>query len=168
MSGVTDPAEEYFKDGLWGWVSTAWEKLTSSGGRLFTASHGYDGTAWRKLALVWGFSSCYLDQQTGTNSGGGNEFLTFPTPASGIARVILGFVAYNDGSAATRIDLRVRSGTSTNFLRTVIAPAQFATVELLSSLVLVNPDFLQVRFVGCTNGDVVNATAWGYDMELTN
>lgn len=27
MTGITDPGEEYFKDGIWGWVGTAWKKL---------------------------------------------------------------------------------------------------------------------------------------------
>lgn len=36
MTPVTDPTEEYFKDGLWAWNSAAeeWEKLTGSNGKL--------------------------------------------------------------------------------------------------------------------------------------
>jgi len=29
MPGITDPSEEYFKDGIWGWVDPAWEKLVA-------------------------------------------------------------------------------------------------------------------------------------------
>ncbi len=36
MTGITDPAEEHFKDGLWGWDSDAgaWIKCTASDGKL--------------------------------------------------------------------------------------------------------------------------------------
>lgn len=28
MSGITDPTEQYFKDGLWGWDGVRWQKLS--------------------------------------------------------------------------------------------------------------------------------------------
>lgn len=40
MPDITDPTEEYFKDGLWGWSATAeeWIKLPTSGGKLQVVS----------------------------------------------------------------------------------------------------------------------------------
>ena len=40
VGGITDPAEEYFKDGLWGWnaASKTWEKLVSTDGKLSTTT----------------------------------------------------------------------------------------------------------------------------------
>lgn len=39
MQNITDPTEEYFKDGLWAWNTSTeeWEKLTQSSGRLQVA-----------------------------------------------------------------------------------------------------------------------------------
>lgn len=36
MNGITDPGQEYYKDGLWGWDSSAkaWIKITASDGKL--------------------------------------------------------------------------------------------------------------------------------------
>jgi len=40
MPGIADPAQEYFKDGLWGWDSTAgeWIKVSASAGKLQVSS----------------------------------------------------------------------------------------------------------------------------------
>lgn len=38
MSGITDPTEQYFKDGSWAWDGTRWQKLLVDGdGNLLTA-----------------------------------------------------------------------------------------------------------------------------------
>lgn len=43
MTGITNPAEEYFKDGLWAWNGTAWVKVTvDAGGRLEVVVGGGD------------------------------------------------------------------------------------------------------------------------------
>jgi len=146
MTGVTDPAEAYFKDGVWGFYSGVWQKL----------------------GMVWGFSSQYLEREVALNSGGGVETLTFSTCPTGVARVILGFSGYNNTTIADRIGLEIVTGGTTHMLHMGVSPPIYQTVDCPRPLVLVYPDVLKAVFVGCADGDTLTANAWGYDMELTN
>jgi len=107
MAGITDPSEEYFKDGLWGWASTAWEKLVSSGGRLFTALHGWDGSAWRKLPIVWGYSDRWAEAVDATATGAGNASANTDPVSDGYVHVLQGFHVNHDAVAAHEISVYV-------------------------------------------------------------
>lgn len=61
--GVTDPTEEYFKDGIWGWDATAeeWVKLpVDSEGRLKTSMSGF---ALDSLKYVTTEATAHLSQE---------------------------------------------------------------------------------------------------------
>jgi len=66
VSGVTDPASPYFKDGQWGW----------------------DGTVWRKLPLVWGISDGIGTQLFLANAVGGVDTLSSTAVPAGEVHVI--------------------------------------------------------------------------------
>lgn len=166
--GITDPAETYFKDGLWGWASTLWEKLVSSGGRLYTAPHGYYGTAWQKLAMVWGFSGHWSEYESQTASGAGDKGLTFSVAPAGSARVMLGMCAFNNTTQNAQTYLQVLGGTDTITLNVEVSPPAKQSVNAHVPYVLVNPLYLRAWFEDCLDGDTLQASAWGYDMVLTN
>ncbi len=144
MTGITDPAEAYFKDGIW----------------------GFHSGAWQKLAMVWGFSSQYLEKQADTVQGAGARTLPFTTCPVGVARVILGFSAYDNTTLVDRIVLEVVTGGVTYVVHQGVLVPINQTVDMPVPLVLVNPNVPTVIFVGCGAGDTVIANAWGYDMAL--
>lgn len=146
MGGVTDPAEAYFKDGSW----------------------GFDGSVWRKLALVWGFSGAYLERETDDVEGIGTRLLQFSQCPLGSVRVVTGFCAYNATTAPSRTTLRVREGADSYVLKIQLAPGVYETVNLGQPVILVNPQYLDCAFSSCADGDTIAATAWGYEMALTN
>ena len=65
MTGITNPTEEYFKDGLWGW----------------------DGTQWRKAGLPLWYRVTYMENLGGTATGSSWEKYTSLVP-SGYVYVI--------------------------------------------------------------------------------
>lgn len=144
MSGVTDPAEAYFKDGLWGFYSGVWQKL----------------------AMVWGFSSQYLEKEIVVKDGAGDEVLVFSSCPAGVARVVLGMCAYNNKTAVSRIELRMKHGATVYVLDAVVGPGARQTAVLSRPIVLVLDDLLETNFVDCLNNDTVSSVAWGYDMAL--
>ena len=166
MTGITDPSEEYFKDGLWGWASTVWEKLVSSSGLLHTGSHGWDGSAWQKLGMVWGFSSQYAEREYNHTHAAGTVALTFSTCPVGVVRVVLGLGAYNDGSISSAVYLYHNVSGANRRVWCKLLPPKNEVVGIPAPLILVNPDYLYVSFSGTDEDDNCDAFAWGYDMSL--
>lgn len=166
--GITDPAEEYFKDGLWGWATSVWEKLVSSGGLLFTALHGYDGSAWRKLALVWGYSDVYGEWEQETNVSAGNNTLTFSTVGAGEIWVVTGFSAFCAQTNITRVELRASVGGTAIRIKQAPYGTANQTVDWAGVLVLKEGDELTVLFTACSLNDDIFASAWGYKMSIAN
>jgi len=103
MSGITNPAEEYFKDGLWAWATNTWEKLVSSGGILYNALHGWDGDSWQKLPMLWGFSGTVAEDAGGAAPSAGLITLHSSTARAGEVWVIENIGARNDTTNSTRL-----------------------------------------------------------------
>lgn len=90
--GITDPSEEYFKDGLWGWNSTAgaWQKVGISAGKLqvesvpeaHAATHYEDATDELDVAALGsGAVSPATDGHVATADGaGGVDWEAPPAP----------------------------------------------------------------------------------------
>ncbi len=164
MSGVTDPAEEYFKDGVWGWAATLWEKLVSSGGRLFTALHGWDGSAWRKLPLLFGYSDVYGEWEFEVDVAAGNRTLTFSTVDPGEIWVVTGISAHCVQDNPSRVEFRVSVGGAAIRVKQQAYGVASDTVNWAGELVLKQGDEVTVMFLACVAGDDIYASAWGYKM----
>lgn len=188
MPGITNPAEEYFKDGLWGWVTDAWKKLVATaGGALHiqfagqeadvevtqTAAAdltpgicGWDGSAWRKLPMVWGFSGTYAEGESADDVAAGYATLTFSTVPAGVVRVVTTFAAVSFQANPNHARLLARIAGATHWLKSGLVTDACVTVDLQGSVVLKEGDYLQVVFSGCTAGDQVRAYASGYTMKI--
>lgn len=210
MPGITNPAEEYFKDGLWGWAATLWEKLTSSGGRLYvalhgwdtvaeawrklrvtpdtnildvnvasevevtqltsgellTGIHGWDGANWRKLPLVWGFSSQYREAVDKTDASADSDGLTTTPVAAGEVWVITNIACYDLNTALTKIEVDIYDGvTRTRLGSKVTVPA--SEVYAISGLYpLIQDDYVQVTFTGTVLNDDISVHIVGYKMKI--
>ena len=145
MSGVTDPSEAYFKDGVW----------------------GFHSGVWQKLAMVWGFSAQYVEKVSEAGVAAGNVTLSFVEVPPGVVRVVLGVAAYNDTTVVARTTMSVVQDGDTFILRITIAPVAMETALLERPMTCVAGDEVKVTFVTCVAGDNVYAYAWGYDMDLS-
>lgn len=190
MTGITDPSEEYFKDGVWVWATSVWKKAVGSAAGLLHVQiagqeadvevtqtapadlqvglSGYDGSAWRKLALVWGYSARYIEKESETAAVAGTRTLTFTTCPAGVVRVVEGIACYNNTTIATRITIELVVGAAIHVIHVVPSPPIYQAVSLVHPVVMVEDDSLRARFMGTQVGDTIVANAWGYDMDLTN
>jgi len=144
MSGPTDPAEAHFDKGLWGW----------------------DGTQWRKLPMLWGYSDRYVEKEVDASADVGLNYLVFSTVPAGEIWVISSVVWANLISACSTITAQLYDGAEAYavFVETPsVADVYKAT---LCNLVLKAGDNLRVDFSGCTAGDVLLAFASGYKMAI--
>jgi len=144
MSGPTDPAEEHFDKGLWGW----------------------DLTQWRKLPMLWGYSAGWAEDLSGTQSGAGNYLATTTAVPAGYVYVLQSAMIRNDVNARTRADIYLaRSGS--NYLIYVNAAPVVAIGNIVNgSWVLMPGDQVLVYYVGCLDGDVLVGGVWGYKMAI--
>jgi len=232
MPGITDPGEEYFKDGLWGWVTSAWKKLIAdAAGHLqvdvvasdlpaggATAAHqvtmitalqliddlrsalnsiaadeldvvfdgqnldvevtqttpadltpgieGWDGTQWRKLGLLWGYTDRWLEQVFNPNAAVGWNFLeTAPVPA-GYVYVAVACAANNQNTNPSAIQLGINIAGSRYYLKRVPTPGVDVWVDWTATQIFKAGDKALAAIGGCALNDDLVFNVWGYKMAV--
>jgi hypothetical protein len=161
VPGVTDPNEVYFKDGLWGWATSAWERLYSFANLLGIASHGWDGSGWHKDPLRLGFSEQYLELEEGTGDGGNLE-QNFTVVPAGEVWIVTAFSCFPvSGAHGSAVVMRIYDGTDNHTFRVAPSLAQNTSLVCPTPLVLVEGDKLRVVWISAANGDEFRAYANG-------
>jgi len=144
MTGITNPTEEYFKDGTWGW----------------------DGTQWRKQGLLFGYRGTVSENVANTNASAGANTLNSSTVPSGELWIIQGISGINVNTACSRIVLFVcRSNLDCPILDQVSCTAN-VWVIWTGDIVLKAGDYLKAYFLGCTAGDDLYLRALGYKVAI--
>jgi len=144
MSGITDPQEEYFKDGIWGW----------------------DGSVWRKLPLVWGYSGHYCENVNGVASGAGDAVVDGSTVPAGEVWIIEHVMANHNAGTAKRLNVVAWSGSCYTPLfdeSVETAPAQRMWDGRIT---LPTGGKLRATVVAPGDGKKVYLHAWGYKMKV--
>jgi len=188
MSGITDPTEEYFKDGLWGWVTDQWKKLVATaGGALHiqfagqeadvevaqttpadmrVGAHGWDGSVWRKLPLIWGYSDRWVVDLGETKDGDGNYEKSTTAVGAGEVYVLQAVTFYNETGVRGQASVWGMGGVNYLCLARDSAPAINEVVRWTGKLVLKQGDYVRVQQLNCINNDVLNVKVWGYKMKV--
>lgn len=145
MPGITNPSEEYFKDGTW----------------------GYDGTVWRKLPIVWGYHDRLAEFDTHTKVGAGSALRTLFTVPAGYIYIVNATMSINNDKIVAQNHLLYNGSNYYTIYRGVpTAVAQWmANPNVFYALK--TDDKLTFQFVGCDAGDVLEFAAWGYKMKVT-
>jgi len=144
MSGITNPAEEYFKDGLWGW----------------------DGSTWRKLPMLWGYSDRYAESQARSDAASGWNGLTFSTVPAGEVWRVTSVVWINSVSSCSTIIGYLYTETNVLPFATEETPVANEHYVCPCNLTLKAGDKLGISFLGCTLHDNLFAWALGYKMTV--
>lgn len=144
MPGITDPTEAYFKDGQWGW----------------------DGTQWRKLGLLWGFSEHYFENLGGTKDGDGTyETSSTAIPADYIY-VVQCVLICNENAARGMARIALRPANEFHAIAYKLTPARYEPTVWEGAIALHEGDQVSVQQLSCINGDVLRASIWGYKMKI--
>lgn len=188
MSGVTDPAEEYFKNGLWAWVTDQWKKLVgdddghlqvdvvttpadveikqTTAADLTPGVMGWDGAAWHKLAMVFGYSDRYSEAESEDDVSAATHYLSFSTVPDGEVWVVTAYTAYCTTANPTSVRLGVIQGG----VEIMLAQQKPVTAGLLlamsGQLILKKDDYLRAGFTSCALNDDIRAFACGYKMKV--
>lgn len=142
MSGITNPAEEYFKDGGWGW----------------------DGSVWRKLPLLWGYSGVYAETKTDVNATVTFDSLQTTNVDAGEIWVITNIQAHDEDTVLTRIELSVYDGAGYQRIKIVASPAVFVGLDWQGHLVLAVGQHIYCGYEGTVANDNIHLHVRGYKM----
>jgi hypothetical protein len=145
MSGITDPSEEYYKDGLWGW----------------------DGSQWRKLTLQFGYTGIYVSQVVNTNLAAGTNNLSDTAVPAGEIHVITNILIRYVGTPPTQIAARIVSGAVIVDLFVVRSPVSAVSYDRQGWWVLGPGDVLRLSITGATATDDALIDIAGFRMTIT-
>jgi len=144
MPGITNPAEAFFKDGTWGW----------------------DGTQWRKLPLVWGYSKIWDENLGGAGPTGTYSATTSAIPADEVwVLQAVSLRNYTRAPASIQIYIARASG-GVVFLGFDSAPALAVPLLVTGTFVLRTGDTVWVAATSCVVGDTMQGGVVGYKMAI--
>jgi len=142
--GITNPAEEYFKDGLWGW----------------------DGSQWRKLGLLFGYYDRWVERQRETNAAAGQNSLQTDAVPAGYIYILDAIVTMNLNKAVTHLKRVVGDGIEVELSIATAVPTATHDTLFPISIVLKPGDYVKVYFLACDAGDDLFLEVWGYKMKI--
>jgi len=145
MSGVTDPLQELFKDGGWGW----------------------DGTRWRKLNLLWGFYDTYSATVYQPTSPGGVYYMDFPAVPAGQVWVVTGAAACDINTSTVIYAIGNLSGINQFVWRWGAPGAGVYVCMPLTNTVMKAGDYWRFCFEASVLNDDLYGHVWGYKMLVT-
>jgi len=142
--GITDPAQEYFKDGGWGWT----------------------GTAWVKLGLLWGYYDRLAEDLGDLNPGAGSYTKYSTAVPAGEVHVIRGISYMNNSGARGALDFRAYFGALFTFLYAAPVPGASTPHFISCDFVLKEGDRVRVNQASVVAGDDIYSAVWGYKMKV--
>jgi hypothetical protein len=142
--GPTDPAEEHFNKGLW----------------------GHDTSVWRKLALLWGYSDRYLNQQQDTSDVAANYTINLAGVPAGEVWRIQGVGVYRTAVAGQYARLQVYNGSTAVSIEDIAIATAGRFINNSRELVLKAGDNIRVVYIASVVDEVLITGAWGYKMAV--
>jgi len=186
--GPTNPAEEHFRRGLWGWATSAWVKLVATAGGilkvhvaeqtgfltvrqtvasyLVTSGYGWTGAAWRKLPMLWGYSESWRQQVTSPASGSGDANAATTPVAAGYVYILQAVSASHDAVGNKDIETYVYDGSVVAALipRAMMAPG--IAQGWSGKVVLEEGDTVNAYLWAPGDGKAIDLRVWGYKMKV--
>jgi len=144
MSGIGDPSQYYFKDGLW----------------------TFDGSVWRPQSQLFGVRSGYHEAPENGDAASGTNYVNGSTVPAGEIWVVTAIAAVNFGTAACVIKLHAGpSGSEIQMDQTDYYTPTRAVFRALW-LPLIAGDRARAEFQGCTLHDRVVLELHGFKFKV--
>ena len=145
MPGITDPSEQYFKDGIW----------------------GYDSTVWRKLALLFGYSSRLAEAATTVSTGAADTFVDIPNPLASEIWIVQSASLRHDDPVNRSMEIQIRSPTVAVIAALGAGYAAWVPLVWNGAVPLAQNDMIRGHGVAIAIGQTLYLEIWGYKMGIT-
>ena len=145
MTGITNPTEEYFKDGVWGW----------------------DGSRWRKLGLALWYYESYTEN-LGTTASGSDLCIWSSAVPAGYIYIINAASIRNTTRAVRQAEILIRTDTNIEtFIGCLVSPAQYQALTFTGNVVLSSGWRIFMTMSDCSADDIIQAGVAGYKVKIT-
>lgn len=127
---------------------------------------GWDGAAWRKLPLLWGYSDRYTELKSDVGVPAGDVDQLFSPVPEGEIWIVTSFAAYSGQANVTAVSMEAMCGG--NYLVLARDPYTVANKHIapFTPIILKEDDRLRVYWYAAAVGDSVVASANGYKMKI--
>lgn len=142
---VTQPTEQYFKDGVWGW----------------------DASRWRKLALLWGYTDIWVENLGTADADAGNYLAATVAVPAGYVYVLEHLTIRNKTGARGAVYLSIGDGSPWVYVVVNLTPAQHIPDAFNGPITLKAGYQARVYMASVLANDAIDAAAWGYKMAVT-
>jgi len=141
-------------------------RLQMDGADLTTRIHGWDGSAWHKLPMTWGYSDQYAERVVDTTMPAGHSNLNGSSVTDGEVWRVTGasFIVFSTSCTEVRLSFNV--GGVSFFLDSVLTPSSGQFYSFLCDLTLKKDNFMFFRFYSLTLNDDAYIHFWGYKMKV--
>lgn len=129
-------------------------------------SYGWDGSAWRKLPLVWGYSGQWEQSVNSAAVGAGDAVVSTTAVAAGEVYVLQHLSVFQDGGAANRIYVYKAVPGGEVYLHDDHNPTTGVHYPITVAAVLIEGDQLVAVAVTPGDGQKVHLAVWGYKMNI--
>ncbi len=140
MLGITNPAEKYFKDGLW----------------------TFDGTVWRPQNQLIAYRDVVRGITVNSDAAAGSVYIDIAAVPAGQVHVINSIIAYDNTTAVTFIYEYIKSGGSYYYLNYDGVMAMRQMSKYIGTAVLRAGENIGALIGGVTLHDVLVVIANGY------
>lgn len=144
MPGAVNPASEFFKDGLWGW----------------------DGTVWRKLPLLFGYTDRWMEDCSEAGVAGGNWGSPCTAVGPGYIYVLQCASVRNTTGQRGDTHIQLCNAGGAWSISVDASPEKNIPVLFDGAVVLKEGDYINFFQRDTVAGDNLYAFVWGYKMEV--
>lgn len=136
-------------------------------GRLSANAYHYDGSAWRKSNLLWGYHDTVAELVRDSSADAGTNTLTATAAASGEVHVLTAIAAVNYNTAMSRVRIFAYVDATTRVVYGKESPGAGEVVVAPNPIYLGPGDYVLCYFYGCTAGDTIDFAIHGYKMDIS-
>lgn len=147
-------------------VETADLDLDASG-RLSGNAHHYDGSAWRKSNLLWGYHDSYIESDDTTSDGSSPTTVALTAVPEGEVWVIAHFSGYHNDAAARDVKYQAVQGSDIILMKHDASLAADTRLMWDGEIVLKEGGYVRALGVSITSGKTVYFQAMGYKMDVS-
>ena len=129
--------------------------------------HGWDGTQWRKLGLLFGYSDVYAGYAENLNLPAVVGEVAGSTVPAGEVWVVYGLLGSVVSTTCTELRFGFWNGSGKIVCKQVLTPTSGRLYDFQGTLILAAGFYPLLRLYGVTEGDAAYLYAWGYKMKVS-
>jgi hypothetical protein len=131
-------------------------------------AYGWDGSAWRKLQLLFGYTDRWAEQVTVVSTGAGTTTASTTAVSAGYVHVAENIVVYHSDPVARICNLFHNDGAANRYLGIAPALAQNTGFHIPGRVILKAGDLLSATIAALAVGQGVVLAVNGFKMKIND